>query len=106
MVFFDETISEKIKDSLNCIQSIFQNYVGSEQVEDISLRTWRGHMMAIASNRYFTPQSLVAHESLTSFKDGVDPKQLLIRHAIAAKEDYVNLDENRVRYFENLVDER
>ena len=54
--------------------------------------------MIQVSNRYFTPQKAVKHESLHTFPAGIDPMGHLAYAAVTTGS--VHLKDNKVRYYE------
>ena len=97
---FGEDVFAKAHAALNFAHAQFCASLGAEKMQPFSLKDWKGFPMISLSNRYFTKQESLPHEALTTFKDGVDPKKIIYEYGMSSDVTVVNVDENRVRYYE------
>ena len=66
-------------------------------------KIWRGHDMISVCNWYFTLQSQVPHKVLSTFSDEIDLLGILTIFGQQSREPLVNIEENRVIYFQREI---
>ena len=106
IVGFGDPNFDSAVEALQFLNAIFQSSPDCKGLQPFVTQTWRNQLLISASNRYFTLQSDAPHEVLTSFSNDIDLKGILGRFAQSSSSPLVNLEENRVRYFKRLTDDR
>jgi hypothetical protein len=83
--------------SIQAIEDIFRRQVVEGNMELWVPSSFQGHPSIDVGNRYFTPRQHALQDRQISFRQAIDPDNILFE---AMGEEFVHTEDNEVEYYE------